>query len=65
VAGRGATPLGAGRAGRFDTVLQASAGRRGLPGFAASPTPDDWQRDGRLLLVALRPQRADARRLTG
>ena len=38
--------------GRFDTVLQASAGRRGLPGFAPSPTPDDWQRDGRLLLAA-------------
>jgi vitamin B12 transporter len=38
--------------GRFDTVLQASAGRRGLPGFAVSPTPDDWQRDGRLLVAA-------------
>ncbi len=35
--------------GRLDTLVQASAGRRGLPGFAASPTPDDWQRDGRLL----------------
>jgi vitamin B12 transporter len=38
--------------GRLDTLLQASAGHRGLPGYAASPTPDDWQRDGRLLLSA-------------
>jgi vitamin B12 transporter len=38
-------------AGRLDALLQASAGHRGLPGFAASPTPDDWQRDGRLLLA--------------
>lgn len=38
--------------GRLDTVLQASAGRRGLPGFARNPTPGDWQRDGRLLIAA-------------
>jgi len=38
--------------GRLDTLLQASIGRRGLPGFAASPTPDDWQRDGRLMAAA-------------
>lgn len=39
-------------AGRLDTLVQASAGRRGLPGYAASPTPGDWQRDGRLVAVA-------------
>jgi outer membrane cobalamin receptor len=38
--------------GRLDAVLQGSAGDRGLPGFASSPTPDDWQRDGRLALAA-------------
>jgi outer membrane cobalamin receptor len=38
--------------GRLDTVLQVSAGRRGLPGFARNPTPDDWQRDGRILLAS-------------
>ncbi len=37
--------------GWLDTLLQASAGDRGLPGFASNPTPDDWQRDGRLLLA--------------
>ena len=50
-------------AGRFDAVLQASAGHRGLPGFAASPTPDDWQRDGRLMAAA-RYARAVAGTLT-
>jgi outer membrane cobalamin receptor len=38
--------------GRFDALVQASAGDRGLPGFATSPTHDDWQRDGRLLATA-------------
>jgi outer membrane cobalamin receptor len=43
--------------GWLDTLLQVSAGHRGLPGFPADvpiggPPPDDWQRDGRLLLAA-------------
>ncbi len=38
--------------GWLDAVLQGSAGDRGLPGFATGPTPDDWQRDGRLLATA-------------
>lgn len=38
--------------GWLEAVLQGSAGDRGLPGFASSPTPDDWQRDGRLALTA-------------
>ncbi len=37
--------------GRLEAVLQGSAGDRGLPGFATNPTPDDWQRDGRLALA--------------
>jgi len=49
--------------GWLDTLLQISAGRRGLPGFASNPTPDDWQRDGRLLLAA-RFTRATAGGLT-
>jgi vitamin B12 transporter len=50
-------------AGRLDAVLQASGGHRGLPGLAASPTPDDWQRDGRLMAAA-RYARAAAGGLT-
>ncbi|HET9551400.1 MAG TPA: TonB-dependent receptor [Anaeromyxobacteraceae bacterium] len=38
--------------GRLDAFLQVSAGHRGLPGFAAAPTPDDWQEDGRVLAMA-------------
>ncbi|HYG70565.1 MAG TPA: TonB-dependent receptor plug domain-containing protein, partial [Anaeromyxobacteraceae bacterium] len=35
--------------GRFDALLELSAGHRGLPGFAASPTPWAWQDDARVL----------------
>jgi outer membrane cobalamin receptor len=38
--------------GRLEAVLQGSAGDRSLPGLATNPTPDDWQRDGRLALAA-------------
>lgn len=43
--------------GWLDTLLQFSAGHRGLPGFPANvpldgPPPDDWQSDGRLLAAA-------------
>ncbi|ABC80112.1 TonB-dependent receptor plug domain-containing protein [Anaeromyxobacter dehalogenans] len=37
--------------GRLDALVEVSGGHRGLPGFAASPTPWAWQDDARLLAM--------------
>ncbi|ACL63720.1 TonB-dependent receptor plug [Anaeromyxobacter dehalogenans 2CP-1] len=37
--------------GRLDALLEVSGGHRGLPGFAAAPTPWAWQDDARLLAM--------------
>jgi len=37
--------------GRLDALAQVSGGWRELPGWPYSPTPDDWQRDGRAAAV--------------
>jgi vitamin B12 transporter len=34
---------------RLDALVQASGGRRELPGSPQSPTPSDWSEDGRVL----------------
>jgi iron complex outermembrane receptor protein len=38
--------------GRVDAAVQASGGRRDLPGAIQNPTPSDWQEDARGLFAA-------------